>query len=84
MLLHNQLYVLFVVVVQVETKLKETAKRLEKQLGEEQAARLEAEERANEVQKRSSDEIKKLRENLERAERETKELQRKLGKCINL
>ncbi|CAN7046556.1 unnamed protein product [Brassica oleracea var. botrytis] len=68
----------------VETKLKETAKRLEKQLGEEQAARLEAEERANEVQKRSSDEIKKLRENLERAERETKELQRKLGKCINL
>ena len=70
--------------MQVETKLKETAKRLEKQLGEEQAARLEAEERANEVQKRSSDEIKKLRENLERAERETKELQRKLGKCINL
>ncbi|CAN7105812.1 immune-associated nucleotide-binding protein 9 isoform X1 [Brassica rapa] len=68
----------------VETKLKETAKRLEKQLGEEQAARLEAEERANEVQKRSSDEIKKLRENLERAEKETKELQKKLGKCINL
>lgn len=70
--------------MQVETKLKETAKRLEKQLGEEQAARLEAEERANEVQKRSSDEIKKLRENLERAEKETKELQKKLGKCINL
>ncbi|KAH0926534.1 hypothetical protein HID58_018790 [Brassica napus] len=70
--------------LQVETKLKETAKRLEKQLGEEQAARLEAEERANEVQKRSSDEIKKLRENLERAEKETKELQKKLGKCINL
>ena len=70
--------------MQVETKLKETAKRLEKQLGEEQAARLEAEERANEVQKRSSDEIKKLRENLEKAEKETKELQKKLGKCINL
>ncbi|KAH0910914.1 hypothetical protein HID58_034235 [Brassica napus] len=68
----------------VETKLRETAKRLEKQLGEEQAARLEAEKRANEAQKRSSDEIKKLRENLEKAEKETKELQKKLGKCINL
>ncbi|AEE31648.1 unnamed protein product [Arabidopsis thaliana] len=68
----------------VETKLRDTAKRLEQQLGEEQAARLEAEKRANEVQKRSSDEIKKLRENLERAEKETKELQKKLGKCINL
>ncbi|EOA37422.1 hypothetical protein CARUB_v10011379mg [Capsella rubella] len=68
----------------VEKKLRETAKRLEQQLGEEQAARLEAEKRANEVQKRSSDEIKKLRENLERAEKETKELQKKLGKCINL
>lgn len=68
----------------METKLRETAKRLEHQLGEEQAARLEAEKRANEVQKRSSDEIKKLRENLERAEKETKELQKKLGKCINL
>uniref|UniRef100_A0A1J3K9Z2 Protein AIG1 n=1 Tax=Noccaea caerulescens TaxID=107243 RepID=A0A1J3K9Z2_NOCCA len=68
----------------VETKLRETATRLEHQLGEEQAARLEAEKRANEVQKRSSDEIKKLRENLERAEKETKELQKKLGKCINL
>ncbi|XP_010478810.1 PREDICTED: immune-associated nucleotide-binding protein 8-like [Camelina sativa] len=68
----------------VEKKLRETAKRLEQQLGEEQAARIEAEKRANEVQKRSSDEIKKLRENLERAEKETKELQKKLGKCINL
>ncbi|CAL9217312.1 unnamed protein product [Arabidopsis halleri] len=68
----------------VETKLRETAKRLEKQLGEEQAARIEAEKKVNEVQKRSSDEIKKLRENLERAEKETKELQKKLGKCINL
>ncbi|KAL1219699.1 Immune-associated nucleotide-binding protein 9 [Cardamine amara subsp. amara] len=68
----------------VETKLRETARRLEQQLGEEQAARLEAEKRASEVQKRSSDEIKKLRENLERAEKETKELQKKLGKCINL
>lgn len=74
----------FLVVVQVETKLRETAKRLEQQLGEEQAARIEAEKKVNEVQKRSSDEIKKLRENLERAEKETKELQKKLGKCINL
>ena len=77
-------YYICFVVVQVETKLRETAKRLEKQLGEEQAARLEAEKRANEAQKRSSDEIKKLRENLEKAEKETKELQKKLGKCINL
>ncbi|CAN8290107.1 unnamed protein product [Cochlearia groenlandica] len=68
----------------VETKLRETAKRLEQQLGEEQAARVEAEKRADEAQKRSNDEIKKLRENLERAEKETKELQKKLGKCINL
>ncbi|XP_010530116.1 PREDICTED: immune-associated nucleotide-binding protein 8-like isoform X1 [Tarenaya hassleriana] len=68
----------------VETKLKETATRLEQQLAEEQAARMEAEKRVNEVQKRSIDEIMNLRKNLEKAERETEELRKKMGKCINL
>lgn len=68
----------------METKLRETAKRLEQQLAEEQAARLEVEERVNEVHKHTTDEFKRLRENLERAEKDTKELQKRLGKCINL
>ncbi|KAH7568274.1 hypothetical protein ACOSQ2_009523 [Xanthoceras sorbifolium] len=58
----------------VELKLKETTTRLELQLAEEQAARLKAEEIANLAQKKSNDEICKLRENLERAQRETEEL----------
>ncbi|XP_054814107.1 immune-associated nucleotide-binding protein 9-like [Prosopis cineraria] len=54
----------------VETKLKEATARLEQQLAEEQAARLKAEEIAFLAQKRSDDEIRKLRENLEMAHEE--------------
>lgn len=58
----------------VESKLKETTHRLEEQLVKEQAARLKAELSAKEAQKKSDDEIRKLREYLERAQKETEEL----------
>ncbi|KAH6789020.1 P-loop containing nucleoside triphosphate hydrolases superfamily protein [Perilla frutescens var. hirtella] len=58
----------------VESKLKETTHRLELQLAEEQSARLRAEEMAQAAQTRSSDEIRQLREHLERAQKETQEL----------
>ncbi|KAJ1392793.1 P-loop containing nucleoside triphosphate hydrolase [Sesbania bispinosa] len=51
----------------VESKLREATTRLEQQLAEEQAARLKAEETAALAQKRSDDEIRKLREHLEQA-----------------
>ncbi|KAB1210897.1 Protein AIG1 [Morella rubra] len=54
----------------VESKLRETTDRLEQQLAEEQAARLKAEEVAYLAQKRSNDEIRRLREHLEKAEEE--------------
>ncbi|XP_019176796.1 PREDICTED: immune-associated nucleotide-binding protein 9-like [Ipomoea nil] len=60
----------------VESKLKETTHRLEEQLAKEHNARLQAEANAREAQERSNDEIRKLRENLERAQRETEELRR--------
>ncbi|KAK1553749.1 hypothetical protein Q3G72_003050 [Acer saccharum] len=60
----------------VELKLRETTTRLEQQLAEEQAARLRAEEIAHIAQEKSNDEIRKLRENLERAQRETEELRK--------
>ncbi|KAF2310843.1 hypothetical protein GH714_017578 [Hevea brasiliensis] len=60
----------------VESKLRETTTRLEQQLAEEQAARLKAEEIAQLAQMKSNDEIRQLRENLERAQRETEELRR--------
>lgn len=70
----------------VESKLRETTNRLEQQLAEEQAARLRAEELAQTAQKESNDEIRKLRENLERAQQETEELRRQAasGKCAIL
>lgn len=58
----------------MESKLKETTHRLEEQLAKEHSARLQAEASAREAQQRSNDEIRKLRENLERAQRETEEL----------
>ncbi|KAL1564832.1 immune-associated nucleotide-binding protein 9-like [Salvia divinorum] len=60
----------------VESKLKETTHRLEQQLAEEQNARLKAEEIAQEAQMKSSNEIRKLREHLERAQKETEELRK--------
>jgi len=54
----------------VESKLREATMRLEEQLAEEQAARLKAEENAMLAQMRSDDEIRKLREHLEKAHEE--------------
>ncbi|XP_057531961.1 immune-associated nucleotide-binding protein 9-like isoform X2 [Amaranthus tricolor] len=70
----------------VEMKLKETTQRLEQQLAKEQAARLKAEEKALAAQAKSNDEIRKLRENLEKAKKETEELRKQAasGKCAIL
>lgn len=70
----------------VESKLRETTHRLEQQLAEEQAARLKAEAIAQDAQRKSNDEISKLREHLERAQRETEELRRQAerGRCAIL
>ncbi|GAY61844.1 hypothetical protein CUMW_213190 [Citrus unshiu] len=57
----------------VESKLKEMTTRLEQQLAKEQATRLKGEEVAQLAQRKSNDEIHKLRENLERAQRETED-----------
>ncbi|CAA3024123.1 immune-associated nucleotide-binding 9 [Olea europaea subsp. europaea] len=67
----------------VESKLKETTQRLEQQLAKEQAARLKAEANAQAAQVKSDDEIRKLREHLEHAQRETEELRKQAvgGKC---
>lgn len=69
------------IVEMVETKLREATTRLEKQLAEEQAARLEAEEKAMRAQKRSDDEIRKLREHLEKAQ---EELRKRGDRCAIL
>ncbi|KAL9437720.1 hypothetical protein AB3S75_023567 [Citrus x aurantiifolia] len=58
----------------VESKLKETTTRLEQQLAEEHLARLKAEGAAQLAQMKSNEEIFKLREKLERSQRETQEL----------
>ncbi|KAK9740665.1 hypothetical protein RND81_03G052100 [Saponaria officinalis] len=70
----------------VESKLRETTKRLEQQLAEEHAARLRAEEKARADQGKSNEEIRKLRENLEKAQRETEALRKasESGKCAIL
>ncbi|KAK4490024.1 hypothetical protein RD792_000678 [Penstemon davidsonii] len=70
----------------VESKLKETTHRLELQLAEEQAARLKAESIAQDAQLKSSHEIQKLREHLEKAQRETEELRKRAesGRCAIL
>ncbi|KAK7263792.1 hypothetical protein RJT34_31389 [Clitoria ternatea] len=54
----------------VESKLRETTTWLEQQLAEEQAARIKAEENAMLAQKRSDQEIRELRERLEKAHEE--------------
>lgn len=72
--------------IKVESRLRETTTRLEQQLAEEQVARLKAEEMAHAAQTKSNDEIRKLRENLERAQKETEELRKRAesGKCAIL
>jgi GTP-binding protein EngB required for normal cell division len=68
----------------VEMKLKETTKRLEEQLAKEQAARLKAEQFSQEAQLKSNDEIRRLRENLEKAQKEYAELRSKAERCTIL
>ncbi|KAK4413394.1 Immune-associated nucleotide-binding protein 9 [Sesamum alatum] len=70
----------------VESKLRETTHRLEQQLAEEQAARLKAEAMAQAAQMKSDDEMRQLRERLERAQRETEELRKQAasGGCVIL
>ncbi|XP_047324564.1 immune-associated nucleotide-binding protein 9-like isoform X2 [Impatiens glandulifera] len=63
----------------VESKLRETTRRLEEQLAVEHDARLKAEKAALEARKISDDEIRKLRENLDKAYHETEELRKKMG-----
>ncbi|KAK1375486.1 hypothetical protein POM88_031679 [Heracleum sosnowskyi] len=58
------------VVLQFELKVKESTLRLEQQLKEEKAARLNAEVLVHAAQRKSEYEMKKLRESLERAEQE--------------
>ncbi|XP_006441576.2 immune-associated nucleotide-binding protein 9 isoform X2 [Citrus clementina] len=62
----------------VESKLKETTTRLEQQLAEEHLARLKAEGAAQLAQMKSNEEIFKLREKLERSQRETQELRNRV------
>jgi len=62
--------------------LKEATKRLEKQLAEEQAARLRAEDSAKLAQKKSDDEIRKLRKHLEKAHEELRKRGDKGGCAI--
>jgi len=66
----------------LETKLTETQTRLEQQLKEEQAARLEMERRTNRDEKHSSDVVNSLRRDLERAERMTLQVRKSSKKCI--
>ncbi|KAK9075548.1 hypothetical protein SSX86_003873 [Deinandra increscens subsp. villosa] len=84
---YARIHIFFIVVVaQVESRLKETTIRLEQQLAEEQVARLKAEEMAHVAQMKSNDEIRKLRETLEKAQRETEDLRKRAesGKCAIL
>uniref|UniRef100_A0A7N2LV73 Uncharacterized protein n=1 Tax=Quercus lobata TaxID=97700 RepID=A0A7N2LV73_QUELO len=67
----------------VKTKLGETTTRLEQQLAEEQATRLRAEELAHLTQMKSNDEIRKLREHLEKVEGELHREVR-IGRCVIL
>jgi predicted translin family RNA/ssDNA-binding protein len=60
----------------VEQKLNSTIERLEKELAEEQAARLEAQKIAEDARLKSDDEIRKLKESLEKAQKENEEFKR--------
>lgn len=71
------------IVEMVESRLRETTKMLQEQLAEEQAARMKAVQQAEDAQKKQMDEIKILREKLERAQQENEEVRRlhSQGKC---
>ena len=77
---------MFVISLQIERKLDEAIKRLEKQLAEEKAARMEAEKDAKEARMRSEEEINMLKEQLRRAQEERQEFCKRAEslKCIIL
>ncbi|KAJ4761748.1 P-loop containing nucleoside triphosphate hydrolases superfamily protein [Rhynchospora pubera] len=60
----------------VEQKLNSTIERLEKELAEEQAARLQAQKIAEDARLKSDDEIRKLKKSLEKAQKETEEFRK--------
>lgn len=62
--------------------MREATTRLEQQLAEEQAARLRAEDSAKVAQKKSDDEIQKLRKHLEMAQEELRKRGDKGGCAI--
>lgn len=67
--------------------MRQTVEKLEKQLAEEQAARLEAEKISQEARTRWDEEISKLRESLENARRDAEEFRMRAEsnkKCIFL
>lgn len=70
----------------VEQKLNSTIERLEKELAEEQAARLKAQKIADDARLKSDDEIRKLKESLEKAQKENDEFKRLAqgGRCAIL
>ncbi|KAI3807084.1 hypothetical protein L1987_23006 [Smallanthus sonchifolius] len=61
--------------MKVDSKLKETALKLEQQLAEERAACVKAEKKAKAPQKKSDDKKRKLKEKLVKAEKKNKEIQ---------
>ncbi|XP_031262021.1 immune-associated nucleotide-binding protein 9-like [Pistacia vera] len=65
----------------LELKLIEATRKLEKQLMEEQVTRLKLELNAQDAQRKSNEEIRRLNENLQRANRENKCLRDRLEKC---
>lgn len=70
----------------VEEKLNSTIERLEKELKEEQTARLEAQKIAEDAWLKSDDEIRKLKASLQKAEKENEEFKRLAqgGRCAIL
>ncbi|XP_073003598.1 immune-associated nucleotide-binding protein 9 isoform X2 [Typha latifolia] len=63
----------------VEHKLNSTIERLEKQLAEEQAARLQAEKISEEARVKSDSEIRELKASLKKAQKESEEFRKQSG-----
>ncbi|CAA0394388.1 unnamed protein product [Arabidopsis thaliana] len=64
----------------ISNQLKESLEDVKEQLAKAQAEREETEKKMNEIQKLSSDEIRRLREQLNKAEKETASLRTELNK----
>ncbi|OWM67499.1 hypothetical protein CDL15_Pgr028362 [Punica granatum] len=61
----------------IETKLREETKSFGQKLAEEQATRMKIEQQAHSAQMKSDDEIRNLRESLDKARKEAEELRKK-------